>query len=140
MRSAYLNITSIQQNLYTCETFGIYMPIESYSDATEKRKIVIDYCARYAVVPRKSDNPELPPPWEGVSSGKIRTGIRDEFGRDVSEGMGTLTWEALGARGEENRGTTQVSGHDIEGPLEFLKERREALFDAGLDQLAEWEQ
>ena len=116
------------------------MPIESYSDATEKRKLVIDYCARYAVVPRKSDDSDLPSPWKGVSSREIQAGIRDKFGREISEGMGTLTWEALGARGEENRGTTQVSGHDIEDPLAFLKERRETLLDAGLDQLAEWEQ
>lgn len=114
------------------------MPIESYSETTENRKLVIDYCARYAVVPRKSDDPELPAPWTGVSSEEIRTGIEEEFGRDVSKGMGTLTWEALGARGKENRGTGNVSGHDVEGPLAFLQERREALLDAGLDQLAEW--
>lgn len=114
------------------------MPIESYSVATEKRKLVIDYCARYAVVPRKADDSKLPPPWEGVSSEKIQAGIKEKFGRDVSNGMGTLTWEALGARGKENRGTVKVSGHDVEEPLAFLMERREALLDAGLDQLAEW--
>ena len=116
------------------------MPIESYSKATEKRKIVIDYCARYAVVPRKSDDSELPEPLKGVSSEEIQAGIKEKFGRDVSKGMGTLTWEALGARGKENRGTVRVSGHDVEGPLKFLQERRQALLDAGLDQLAEWDQ
>lgn len=115
------------------------MAIESYHETTEKRKLVIDYCARYAVVPRESDDPELPPPWEGVSSGEIQAGVKEKFGRDISTGMGTLTWEALGARGKQDRGTVQVSGHDIEGPLEFLQERRETLLDAGLEQLAEWE-
>lgn len=114
------------------------MPIESYSETTEKRKLVIDYCARYAVVPRKSDDSKLPAPWKGVSSEEIQAGIKEEFGRDVSKGMGTLTWEALGARGKENRGTVKVSGHDVEGPLTFLQERRKALLDAGLEQLAEW--
>lgn len=114
------------------------MPIESYSETTEKRKLVIDYCARYAVVPRKSDDSKLPAPWEGVSSEEIQAGIKEEFGRDVSKGMGTLTWEALGARGKENRGTVKVSGHDVEEPLVFLHKRREAILDAGLDQLAEW--
>lgn len=115
------------------------MPIESYSETTDKRKLVIDYCARYAVVPRDSDDSKLPEPWEGVSSEKIQNGIKEEFGRTVSRGMGTLTWEALGARGSVNRGTVKVSGHDIEGPLTFLQERREELLDAGLDQLAEWD-
>ena len=115
------------------------MPIEDYSEATEKRKLVIDYCARYAVVPRKSDDSKLPAPWEGVSSEEIQAGIKEEFGRDISKGMGTLTWEALGARGRENRGTVKVSGHDVEEPLAFLQERREAFLDAGLDQLADWE-
>lgn len=115
------------------------MPIQSYSEATEKRKIVIDYCARYAEVPRKSDDPDLPEPWKGVSTEKIQKGIKEKFGIDVSEGMGTLTWEALGARGKENRGTVNVSGHDVEGPLAILQERREELLDAGLEQLAEWQ-
>ncbi|MCT9094650.1 hypothetical protein [Haloarchaeobius sp. HME9146] len=115
------------------------MPIKSYSEATEKRKLVIDYCARYAVVPRKSDDSNLPEPWEGVSSEEIQAGIKEKFGRDVSKGMGTLTWEELGARGEENRGTVRVTGHDVEEPLAFLQKRREELLDAGLRQLAEWE-
>jgi hypothetical protein len=117
----------------------IFMPIDSYKKTTEKRKIVIDYCARYAVVPRKSDDSELPAPWRGVSSEEIQTGIKEKFGRDISKGMGTLTWENLGARGKENRGTTQVSGHDVEGPLAYLQQRRDELLDAGLHQLAEWE-
>lgn len=115
------------------------MPIESYGEATEKRKIVMDYCARYAVVPRKSDDSDLPEPWKGVSSEEIQAGIKEKFGRDVSKGMGTLTWEALGARGKENRGTVRVSGHDVEGPLAVLQARREALLEAGVHQLAEWE-
>ena len=114
------------------------MSTKHYSEMTEKRKIVIDYCARYAVVPRKSDDSKLPEPWEGVSSEKIQAGIKEKFGRDVSKGMGTLTWEALGARGKKNRGTVRVSGHDVDEPLKFLQERREALLDAGLVKLAEW--
>jgi hypothetical protein len=114
------------------------VPIESYSETTEKRQIVIDYCARYAVVPRKSDDPDLPAPWRGVSSEEIQVGIKEKFGVEVSKGMGTLTWEALGARGTENRGTVRVSGHDLEGPLVFLQERREEFLEAGLEQLAEW--
>ncbi|EMA23828.1 hypothetical protein [Haloarcula marismortui] len=116
------------------------MPIESYSETTENRKLVIDYCARHAVVPRKSDDSKLPAPWDGVSSEEIQAGIKEEFGRDVSKGMGTLTWEALGARGEKDRGTVKVSGHDVEEPLAFLQERREAILDAGLDRLAEWKE
>lgn len=114
------------------------MPIESYSETTENRQIVIDYCARYGVVPRQSDDSKLPSPWRGVSSEEIQAGVKEEFGLDISKGMGTLTWEALGARGKENRGTVRVSGHDVEGPLAFLQERREELLDAGLDELAEW--
>ena len=110
----------------------------NYNETTEKRKLVIDYCARYAVVPRKSDDSRLPDPWEGVSSEEIQAGIKEEFGRDVSKGMGTLTWEAMGARGKRDRGTVKVSGHDVDGPLAILQERREALLDAGLDQLADW--
>jgi len=114
------------------------VPIQSYSDTTEKRQVVIDYCARYAVVPRKSDDSKLPAPWTGVSSEEIQAGVKEKFGVEISIGMGTRTWEALGARGTENRGTVQVSGQDVEGPLAFLQERREALLDAGVGQLAEW--
>lgn len=116
----------------------LLMAIKSYSGTTEKRQVVIDYCARYAVVPRKSDDSDLPAPWRGASSEEIQAGIKEQFGVEVSNGMGTLTWEALGARGSQNRGTVRVSGHDLEGPLAFLQKRREELLEAGIEQLAEW--
>lgn len=100
--------------------------ITEYAAASEKAQIVIDYCARNQVVPRKSDDNKLPEPWRGVSSGDIKEGIEADFGIEVSNGVGTWTWQRLGA------------DHDVDAAYSFLRDRREELLDAGLKELATW--
>jgi len=102
------------------------MTINSYYEATEKQKLVIDYCAKHAVVPRKSDDPDLPEPWTGVSSEVIQEGIEIDFSREVSKGMGTWVWEKLGAWDD---GT----GYDVNEALTVLQERREELVDTNTE-------
>lgn len=96
------------------------MTIESYGGATDKQKLVIDYCAKHAVVPRKSDDPDLPAPWTGVSTQTIQEGVELEFDADISRGMGTWVWENLGAWDD---GT----GYDVAEALSVLKERRKEI-------------
>lgn len=100
--------------------------ITSYTEAGEKMQMVIDYCARYAVVPRKSDDPELPEPWEGVSTEEIQEGIQKEFGEEIANGTATYTWQRLGA------------DNDMDVAIETLQERREDFLSAGLKELAVW--
>lgn len=100
--------------------------ITDYDAAAEKTQVAIDYCARHAVVPRQRDDDLLPEPWQGVSTERVREGIAEEFDLDVSTGIPTRTWQRLGA------------DHDVDGALAVLKDRREAMLDAGLDELAAW--
>ncbi|WP_146047404.1 hypothetical protein [Haloferax marisrubri] len=93
--------------------------ITAYEDAGKKMKLVIDYCARYAVVPRKSDDPNLPSPWEGVPANEVQQGILEKFGVNVSNGTPTYTWQRLGA------------DNDLEGALKFLQDRREEILENG---------
>lgn len=76
------------------------MTMDSYREATEKQRLVIDYCAKHAVVPRKSDDPDLPEPWKGVSTEEIQKGVRDEFDGEMSK-----AWE-LGFGKISERGMT----------------------------------
>jgi hypothetical protein len=99
----------------------------SYSEAKPKSRLVIDYCARYRVVPRKYDGPKTPEGWRAVSRKEVREGIKKEFGESVSPSMAGWTWEALGAN------------NDVEGAVAFLQERREDFLDAGLQELADWD-
>lgn len=101
-----------------------YSRITNYNDAGEKMQKVIDYCARYAVVPRQSDDPKLPAPWKGVSTEEVKEGIQEEFGAEVANGTATYTWQRLGA------------DNDLNAALSFLEKRREALLDAGLRELS----
>ena len=101
-----------------------YSRITDYNDAGEKMQKVIDYCARHAVVPRKSDDSKLPEPWTGVSTEKVQEGVRNEFGVEVGNGTATYTWQRLGA------------DNDLDAALSFLEERRDAFLDAGLQRLS----
>jgi hypothetical protein len=101
--------------------------IEEYQEAGKKTRMVIDYCARYAVVPRKSDDSLLPDPWEGVSTEEIQEGVRREFGVDIGKGTATYTWQRLGA------------DHDTQTALSTLQDRRKAFLDAGVKELAAWD-
>ncbi|WP_226006034.1 hypothetical protein [Natrinema salinisoli] len=100
--------------------------ITDYEDAGHKMQLVIDYCARHAVVPRKDDDPDLTEPWTGVSTETVQEGVRKEFGEDIGNGTATYTWQRLGA------------DHDVNAALSFLKDRRKALLDTGLEELAAW--
>ena len=100
--------------------------VTDYDDAGRKMQIVIDYCARNAVVPRKGDDDDLREPWTGVSTETIQEGVRNEFGEDIGAGTATYTWQRLGA------------DHDVDAALNFLQDRREAFLEAGLNDLAAW--
>jgi hypothetical protein len=100
--------------------------ITEYEAAGEKTQVVIDYCARNRVVPRKSDDTALPTGWTGVSTETIQEGIKIAFGIDIATGTATYTWQRLGA------------DYDVDAAVGFLRDRREELLDAGIDQLAAW--
>ena len=100
--------------------------ITDYNVAAPKTQQVIDYCARYAVVPRAGDDPHLPAPWTGLSSGKVQEGMAERFGLKVAQGQPLRTWQRLGA------------DNDLEAALSMHQQRREDLLDAGLNECASW--
>lgn len=101
--------------------------ITDYTEAGPKTRVVVDYCARYRLVPREKDAKSLPPTWQAVSSSEVRDRIAADFGVDLSERQPAFVWERLGAN------------IDVASALTVLKNRREAFLDAGVEQLAEWE-
>lgn len=106
---------------------GMTERVKDYRDAGEKMQMVIDYCARHAVVPRQANDPDLPDPWRGVSTEAVQEGVHQEFNREISTGQATYTWQRLGA------------DNDLDSALAMLEERREALLDAGLRVLVAWD-
>ncbi|WP_152416115.1 hypothetical protein [Halococcus hamelinensis] len=101
--------------------------ITDYAEAGPKTRVVIDYCARHRLVPREKDAESLPSTWQAVFSSEVRDRIAADFGVDLSERQPAFVWERLGAN------------VDVASALTFLKNRREAFLEAGVEQLAEWE-
>lgn len=100
--------------------------ITNYDDAGEKMQMVIDYCALNEVVPRKSSDPVLPDPWQGVTTEDIQKGIEQDSEVTIGKGTATYTWQRLGA------------DNDRSAALEFLEERRELFKQADLNDIAGW--
>lgn len=99
---------------------------KEYAEAGAKSRMVIDYCARHAVVPRKSTDSDLPAPWRGVSTEDVQKGVQQEFGEENGKGTATYTWQRLGA------------DYDLDDVLSILQNQREAMRNTGLEELADW--
>jgi hypothetical protein len=101
--------------------------ITNYTDASPKSRVVIDYCARHRLVPRKKDEDDLPSSWCAVSSCEVRDRIAADLDINLDERRPALVWEKLGAN------------VDIASALSFLKNRHEEFLDEGFERASEWE-